>query len=301
MSSAPPIPGTRSHPEGCYRRSVGAISITTLHDGQFEAAFAYVQGISAERAEATERAALRPIPPRITVSAFLVVTDGRCVLIDTGGGTAFAPTVGRARDALAQTGVARERIDTVLLTHGHVDHVSGLIDSLGRPAFPNATIWLHEREMAFWSNDTIMAQGPDALKQAFAQFRKALDPYESRIETFGDSADENAPGVHGITPVPLPGHSPGHTGFMISSGGEQLLVWGDVVHLPGIQFRYPDASMVFDSDPAQAVATRKAILAKTADDAIPVAGMHLDFPTFGRVVRAGEGYAFTPEVWSILG
>jgi glyoxylase-like metal-dependent hydrolase (beta-lactamase superfamily II) len=102
----------------------------------------------------------------------------------------------------------------------------------------------------------------------------------------------------GITLVPEPGHTPGHSGWLIASGNESLLIWGDIVHMPGIQFRRPDAGITFDVDGAQAIATRRRIMDMAATDRLLVAGMHLDFPCFGHVARENEGYAFIPDVWT---
>ena len=104
--------------------------------------------------------------------------------------------------------------------------------------------------------------------------------------------------MSGIAIVPEPGHTPGHSGWLISSGAASLLIWGDIVHMPGIQFARPDAGMGFDVDGGQAIATRQRIMDMVATDRTMVAGMHLDFPCFGHVARVSEGYAFVPDVWT---
>ena len=95
----------------------------------------------------------------------------------------------------------------------------------------------------------------------------------------------------------LPGHTPGHSGWLLASGADTLLIWGDVVHLPGIQFALPEAGLAFDTDSDEARRSRRRALDMAATDKLLVAGMHLDFPTFGHVVKAGTGYAFVPSVW----
>ena len=102
----------------------------------------------------------------------------------------------------------------------------------------------------------------------------------------------------GVTAVHLPGHTPGHTGWRIESAGETLLIWGDIVHLPGLQFAQPAAGMAFDIDGDLGRSTRAKALDMVASDRLLLAGMHLDFPTFGHVRRAGSGYAFEPVVWA---
>ena len=97
--------------------------------------------------------------------------------------------------------------------------------------------------------------------------------------------------------MPLPGHTPGHTGYLISSGSESLLIWGDVCHAQELQLAEPGISVTFDVDNDAAIATRRRILAQVASDKLLVAGMHVHFPGFIHVVRNGNGYAAEPESW----
>ncbi|RUZ38790.1 MBL fold metallo-hydrolase, partial [Mesorhizobium sp. M7A.F.Ca.CA.001.15.1.1] len=93
------------------------------------------------------------------------------------------------------------------------------------------------------------------------------------------------------------GHTPGHTGWLIESGGDSVMIWGDIVHMPHLQFTAPQAATILDIDRDLAVATRRRALDMAAADRLRVAGIHLDFPAFGHVERRGGGYAFVPEVW----
>ncbi len=104
-------------------------------------------------------------------------------------------------------------------------------------------------------------------------------------------------GAPRIEAVPLPGHTPGHCGFRIASGNESLLIWTDVVHLPAIQFKNPEAGVGFDVDGAQARETRKRIMDEAAANRSFIAGCHLEFPALGYVARDGAGYSFVPALW----
>lgn len=278
---------------GIHSIRVGDITVTALNDGQFEASTAIVNGVSEAAAAAAESGAFRVLPPRITVSAFLLDVGGRKILIDTGCGTAFGPAMGKSRDRLATLGVTPADIATILVTHAHIDHVSGLIDAAGAPCFPNAEIVVNGLETAFWLDDARAAAAPEAAKGAFATAQGALRPYAARTRTVSDGQEA----AQGITCRHLPGHTPGHSGWLIASGADTLLVWGDVVHLPGIQFALPQAGLAFDTDSDAARATRARAFDMAATDRLLVAGMHLDFPTFGHVVKAGAGYGFVPVVW----
>ena len=201
--------------------------------------------------------------------------------------------MGRARGKLDALGLTPADIDTVLLTHAHIDHVSGLVDPDGKPWFPRAEVVINAMEAAFWLDDARTAVAPEAARGDFLNAQGALRPYAARTRT----VSHNEEGVAGITCQHLPGHTPGHSGWLIASGAESLLIWGDVVHLPGIQFALPEAGLSFDTDSDEARATRRRVLDMAATDRLLVAGSHLDFPAFGHVTRAGAAYAFTPIVW----
>ena len=116
--------------------------------------------------------------------------------------------------------------------------------------------------------------------------------FANSIRTF-----EETDAVPGLRPVPLPGHTPGHTGYMLEDGEARLLVWGDVMHIQDVQERRPEVGIGFDSDRAGAVASRRRALEMAASERMLVAGMYLHFPGFAHVARAGEGYVLVPELW----
>ena len=277
---------------GVHHRTVGDVVVTALNDGAFEASFDWLTCIDPAEPPALHAASFRAIPPWITVNAFLLHLGERLVLVDSGCGGVMGPSLGKLTENLAAMGVAPGTIDTVLLTHLHPDHVGGLIDAAGAAVLPNAELIVHEAEPPFWGDDAVLAGASDQDRGFIELARATLAAYRGRVRTV--ASGEVLPGV---TAVPAPGHTPGHTGWLIASGGDSLLIWGDVVHMPGVQFARPGAGMGFDVDGAQAIATRQRIMDMAATDRLLVAGMHLDFPTFGHVARAGEGYAFIPEVW----
>lgn len=294
MAAATVAVPTRQVP-GVYHRKVGDIVVTCVSDGYLDGSMAVIQNIAPEEAARMLREAFRPVPRRTAVNTFLIHSGGRLALVDTGCGNAMAATGGRLRENLAAVGVPPEAIDTVLLTHMHPDHSNGLADEAGNRLFPNAELVLHAAELAFWHDDAAMARADETSRQRnFQAARDQAAPYRDRTRTF--TGGEVFPGV---TAMPFPGHTPGHTGYMIASGGETLLIWGDIIHVPEIQIPRPEVTMAFDIDPRQAEATRRRVFDMVATDRLAFAGMHMHFPGLGHLLRRdGGGYAVLPEAWS---
>lgn len=289
--------GTPLGQAGFYHRQLGDIRVTALHDGILQATFDWATHVDAAEATALYQAAFRAVPPRLAVNTFLLRWAGRTVLVDSGCGGMMGPALGRLADQLAVLGVTLESIDTVLLTHLHPDHVGGLVDAAGAALLPNAELIVHEAEPRYWQDEAVLAAATGDLPAFIQLARSVLHAYRGRVRLVVDG--DVLPGVRA---VPLPGHTPGHSGWMIRSGAESLLIWGDIVHLHGLQFARPEVGMGFDVDGDLAIATRKQVMDMAATERLLVAGMHVDFPGFGHLVRAasgaGAGYALVPEVWA---
>ena len=211
---------------------------------------------------------------RLSVNAFLVIDGDQHILIDTGSSNAWEPTMGLLHRALEEAGVAREAIGTVALTHTHTDHVNGLIAADGSDAFPNLDrLFVPREEISMFD-----------VKDRLARFRQRRLPLD---DGFKLSAS--------ITSTQAHGHEIGHTAFEVSSSGDTLLIWGDVVHVPSIQFARPELSWELDTDQVQARSARQRMLARAAWPNVFVAGAHLDFPGVGAVTRGGgDAFCYTP-------
>lgn len=283
---------------GAYRLAVGEIQVTALLDGHTAFADQALPGLfpdyDAATAERLRRAAFIPegrIP--LAVNAYLVNTGTKLVLVDAGAAGALGPALGQLPRNLAAAGIAPEQVDVVVVTHFHRDHAAGLLDASGGALFPRAELVVAEAEAAYWQDDAAMAQARPAVRNFFEPARSAMAPYAGRLRRIAPGAEV----VPGVTTVPLPGHTPGHMGVRVHSGREQLLAWGDVVHAQALQMPRPDWSIAFDSDPVLAAETRRRTFDMAATDRLLIAGMHLDFPGIGHVVRRQEGYGFEPLPW----
>jgi glyoxylase-like metal-dependent hydrolase (beta-lactamase superfamily II) len=220
----------------------------------------------------------------IHINCYLVRGGGRTILIDAGAG-GVKQWGGRLTANLPRAGVQPSEIDAILLTHAHPDHVGGLVDSSGKTVFPNAELVVHHREVAFWQDDGNLSRAPERARGNFLVARQAFDRYRDRLRTF--EAEEVLPG---ITAVPLPGHTSGHTGYRLESGSQNLLVWGDIVHFPQIQIPRPDVSIAFDQDASLAADTRSKLLDLVASDRLLIAGMHLSDLGFAHIKRTDNSY-----------
>jgi glyoxylase-like metal-dependent hydrolase (beta-lactamase superfamily II) len=278
---------------GIYHRRIGDITITAVSDGFLDGNLDVLKNIGQEDAKAILTANFRPAR-RTAVNCFLIWSAGRLALMETGCGSYMAATGGQLMKNLAAAGVDPADIEAVILTHMHPDHSAGLTNmTTGKKNFPNAELVMHENEPKHWFDDAAMAKGNERERKLFFQAgREQVAPYRDRWRLF--QKGEVFPGV---TAMPFHGHTPGHTGYMIATGGEQLLIWGDVVHVPEVQTARPEVCMAFDSDTGQAEATRRRVFDMVATDKLMVTGMHLHFPGFSRLVRDGSGYRLVPAAW----
>jgi glyoxylase-like metal-dependent hydrolase (beta-lactamase superfamily II) len=279
---------------GVYHRRIGDIVVTALSDGYLDGAVEVLQNISP--GDATRMLHARFLPARRTsVNCYLVHSAGRLALIETGSGDYLLPTAGKLQQNLRAAGVDPAAIETVILTHMHPDHSAGLTDpKTGTKLFPNAELVVHENEPRHWMDDGAMSRASERAKKLyFACAREQIAPYHNRTRTFS-GATEVFPGVRSM---PLHGHTPGHSGYMIESGGRSLLIWGDIVHVPDIQIPRPEVTIEFDTDPHAAAATRRRVFDMVSNDGQLVAGMHMHFPGFAHVVKQGDGYLMMPEPW----
>lgn len=288
----------RTQVAGVYHRRIGEAVLTTLCDGYLEVSLDVVNVITQAEAEAMVTAALRPLPARITVDMFALHIGGRLALIDAGSADTMGPTLGRLPESMAAAGIEPGDIDTILLTHMHPDHSNGLTDPSGRMLFPNAEIVLHETELAHWLSDDEMARATERQRERyFKSARFQIAPYlqAGRVRTVREG--EVYPGV---TIVPCPGHTPGHSAYRIAAGSETAIVWGDTVHIPEIQVPRPEVTFLFDYYPDMAAQSRRRIFDMAVDEGLLVAGMHLHFPGFARMVRANGSFALVPDAWSVV-
>lgn len=270
------------------RFKLGAFEFTTLADSDIfiDGPFPLIGG-NATADEVAKLMGDNLLPPNKYQPGFtptLLNTGKELVLFDAGnGGNGFVsrPNGGWMANNLAAAGYKPEQIDVVVLTHGHSDHVGGLLEN-GKPAFPNARYVMSATEYDFWA--PAGKHSGDAETMA-AVFRSNVVPLAERI-SFIKPGDDVVAGVRAIEAY---GHTPGHLAFHIESNGNRLLLWGDCAHHQVASLARPDWHCVFDADREQAAATRKRVFDMAATEKIAVAGYHMPFPSVGYVERDPAG------------
>jgi glyoxylase-like metal-dependent hydrolase (beta-lactamase superfamily II) len=301
-------PQLRTQAPGFYRMMLGEFEITALLDGthpfpDIEVLTAPHAGlgqaklfdINPGKAHALLAGSDLTVPTEGSINAFLVNTGAKLVLIDTGAGTLYGACCGHLIENLRAAGYQPEQVDEILLTHLHADHVGGIAPG-GEMAFLNAVVRVSELDADYWLNEAAERTAPMFLRPMFEGDRASLAPYiaAGRFAPF-KGALEIEPGIRAM---PAPGHTPGHTAYMLESQGQRLLVWGDVVHVAPIQFPDPEVSVEYDTNPAQAESTREAIFSEAARGGFWVGAAHISFPGLGHVGARRSGFVWIPAEYT---
>jgi glyoxylase-like metal-dependent hydrolase (beta-lactamase superfamily II) len=280
-----------------HRYKVGDIAVTVLSDGfRVSSPDGYILNAGKDELLATLAEAGFPTDHMRNVYApVLIETGGKRVLIDTGNGPAvFAQSKGergRLLLNLAAAGVDRNAIDSVVISHFHPDHVNGLLTADNTAAFPNAEIMVPEQEWNFWMDDGEMGRASKGrMTELFHNNRRVFDALDRKATRYAWNRDVAA----GVTAVGTPGHSIGHTSFVVSSGAAHVFIQGDVHNQVVVFSKHPEWQGGFDQDPVQACATRRRVYDMLVAEKMPVQAYHHPFPGLSQVERDGTGFRIVP-------
>lgn len=291
------VPSTvGGQPPGFYRFRVGSFQVTSLTDGPITLTPVQVLAGNAPEEELRQLLAanfLATDAAHIFTNVMLVDTGRNLVLVDAGGGR-WQPTTGRLPDNLRAAGIDPADVDIIVISHGHLDHLWGVTDE-GRQVvgFPNATVFIDEAEWALWADPESASAFPEELRWLHEGSVRTLQRISDRVEQFRPGREI----VPGIAAIEAPGHTPGHTAFVVESDGELLLCMGDTAVHPVVSFAHPGWHFGFDMDPEQASATRRRVLDWAASDRLRTTAYHMPFPGVGHVARDGAAYRWLPEPW----
>lgn len=273
-----------------YRFKLGAFEVTNILDG-------FVQGKGphpifgndqpAETVQALATAnGLSTTRHENHFVVTLINTGKELVLFDAGNPKGRAPTTGHLSQLLVTAGYQPEQVDVVAVTHGHPDHVGGLLVD-GKPVYPNARYVFGAREFDYWNKGENIPDARKPTRDIFMRFAAPLGEKATMIK-------EDAEIASGIRAVPAFGHSPGMFAFHIESEGKRLLNWADTANHYVLSVEHPEWHVAFDQDKDAAVATRQRIFDMVSTDKVPVVGYHMPFPAVGWVEKTATSYRWVP-------
>lgn len=277
-----------------YRFKIGAFEATAVSDGPLHMGAPQPNVFGGMGKEEFSKALTDNFLPvdnvKLEQNALVVNTGERLVLFDTGTGwqTLMGPDTGRLLANLKAAGIDPKDIDAIALTHAHPDHCWGLLSKAGERNFPNAQIYMAQADLDFWTDESKLSN--DMIKAFVDGTRRQLLPNRERIVFFKDG-QEFLPGIQAMA---APGHTIGHTVFMITSQGKTLCNAGDIAHHHILVVENPRLEFAFDTDGKQAVASRLKVFDMLAAQRIPLLAYHFPWPGVGSLGKRGEGYHYYP-------
>lgn len=288
---------------GFYRYKVGSIEITVVNDGVSRMPITDDFVANASKAQvnaALESAFLEKDFYAGPYNPIVINTGSKLALVDTGtseaGFNSSQGLNGRLLINLAAAGIDTKAIDTIIISHYHGDHINGVLKADGSLAFPNAEILVPAPEHKFWMNDSEMSRASQPRVVAgFKNVRRVISgEVLKRVRTY--EWDKEV--IPGVTAIGTPGHTPGHTSHVVSSGTKSVYVQADVTHAPFLFARHPDWHFMLDVEPVQAEATRRKVYDMLVAERMLVQGFHYPFPAVGHVEKSGTGYREVLVNWS---
>jgi glyoxylase-like metal-dependent hydrolase (beta-lactamase superfamily II) len=284
---------TPDPPKGFYQYKVGSVEVTALYDGIWEKPHdpAFIKNASVEETvEALKTAGLPTDFVSIPLTVLVVTVNGNHILIDAGSGGQWQPTAGKLHANMKAAGIDPAKIRTVLISHFHPDHIFGLMEKgTNKPVWPDAELIVSASEYKWWTEAGRVEKLPEARKPLGQRINTAFPTWKNFTLIEGER--EVAPGIQLVS---APGHTPGHTAFLIGSGNRQLMVSNDTAYVPALLAPHPDWQGAYDQDGPLAVKTRKAMLDRVIAEKMMICGAHFPFPGAGTFTKDGAGYAFVP-------
>jgi glyoxylase-like metal-dependent hydrolase (beta-lactamase superfamily II) len=284
-------PMAKTQAPGYYRMTLGDFEVTALFDGSFDLPVDKLLKQPAAKTDAALAKNFQKLPVETSVNGFLVNTGTKLVLIDTGTGGLSGPTSGTLLANLRAAGYRPEQVDDIFITHMHGDHVGGLSHD-GAAVFPKAVVHVGKGDVDHYLSQAEMDKAPEDAKGGFKTAMASFAPYQASGRLQPVAADAEI--VPGVRSWATPGHTPGHTSYVVESKGEKLIVTGDLIHVAAVQLDDPTVTIQFDSDTKAAEAAREKVFAQAAKDGTLIAAAHLQFPGMGHLAANGKGFSFVP-------
>src|SRR6476620_1692651 len=276
-----------------YRFKLGTAEATIVSDGPLPLGDPHKNFLGLSPAEMDKQLTdnFLPLDNALLEQNILVLNTGdRMVLFDTGMGglKIFGPTTGKMMATLKQAGIDPKDIAAVVMSNAHIDHCGGCMADDATRNFPNSQYYISQADYDYWTDPSKV---PADFKVFLETAQKNLTPNRDRIVFIKDGQEF----LPGITAIAAPGHTVGHTIFMISSGNKQLCYIGDLTHHPVILMEKPLTEFAYDTDPKQSAQTRVKLLTMLAANKTPIVAYHFAWPGFGHVAKQGDGFRYFPQ------
>src|SRR5215475_12731065 len=271
---------------------IGNAEVTAIYDGIWEKphdpafiANASVDDVKAAMVKAGMPADFVSIPFTVVV----VKNGGKTILCDSGTGGQVQPTAGKFMANLKAAGIDATKIDTILISHFHPDHIFGLMEKdTNKPVFGNTEIIVSDVEYKFWTDPAVIDRLPEARKPLARRIQAVFPTWKNIRQVSGEP--EVAPGIRFVL---APGHTPGHRAFHLSSGSGQLIISNDTAYVPALVVANPGWHGQYDQDAALAEKSRRKLLDRVIADKVMICGYHFPFPGAGTISKDGASYALT--------
>lgn len=270
---------------------VGNAEVTSIYDGIWEKPHdpTFISNASVEDTRnAMIKAGLPGDFVSIPFTVTVVKTGGKTILCDSGTGGQVQPTAGKFMTNLKAAGIDPAKVDTILISHCHPDHIFGLMDKSNAQVFPNAELIISDVEYKFWTNPAVIEKLPEARRGLAKRIQATFPTWKNIRQVSGER--EVAPGIQFVE---APGHTPGHRSFLLGSGSNQLMISNDTAYVPALVMANPGWHGAYDQDGALAEATRRKVLDRVVADKMMICGYHFPFPGAGTIAKDGTGYALT--------
>jgi glyoxylase-like metal-dependent hydrolase (beta-lactamase superfamily II) len=282
---------TPDPPKGFVTYKVGSAEVTAMYDGIWEKPHdpAFIANASVDDVKAAMvKAGLPADFVSIPVTVVVVKNGGKTILCDSGtGGQVPVYTAGKLMTNMKAAGIDPAKIDAILVSHFHPDHIFGLMEKdTNKPVYGNTEIIVSDVEYKFWTDPAVIDKLPEARKGLARRIQAVFPTWKNIRQVAGEP--EVAPGIRFVS---APGHTPGHRAFHLSSGSSQLMISNDTAYTPALVMAHPEWHGQYDQDANLAEASRRKLLDRVISDKMMICGYHFPFPGAGTVQKDGAGYA----------